>query len=85
MELSPVIISVIIGSGIALAWFFIMTMYATSRKFRIMIRKTKCRMNFHVSSGKFEPAIGGRNVMRCLYCDCVMQEVAVTKDNVRRI
>jgi len=81
----PVILAVIIGSGLFLAWLFITVAHATSRKFRIMVRKGKCRMSFHVSSGKFEPAIGGRNVMRCLYCDHVMQEIAVTKDNVRRM
>lgn len=85
MENKIIALAIAIGSGLFTAFLFITVFHATSRKFRIFTIKVKCMFGFHKPSGKFVPAVGGRNVQRCLYCDVVTQEVAVTKNNVRRI
>jgi hypothetical protein len=84
MENDAVTWAVVGGSAIFIGFLYITVFHATSRKARTIGRRIKCWFGTHKPTGVFEPAIGGRNVMRCLYCDKVTREIKVTKDNIRR-
>jgi len=81
----PVMAAVALAFGLAMASVLIGVLNASHRGFRRTTRKVKCLLGFHAPSGTYVPAVGGRNVERCLYCDDVVAEVMVTKDNIRRI
>lgn len=85
MKIDPVMWAVIGGSAIFIGFLWITLWHASSRVFRNRLRRIKCWFGTHKPTGVFEPAVGGRNVMRCLYCDKVTREIQVTKDNVRRV
>jgi hypothetical protein len=80
----PVAAALAIAFGIALGWMIINLIFHSNRTFRNGVRAIKCRCGFHAPSGSFKPAIGGRDVMRCLYCDDIVYEVQRTKNNLRR-
>ena len=71
--------------GLALAWVLVGMLHATHRGFRRGTRWVRCKLGFHAPSGSYVPAVGGRNVERCLYCDDIVAEVKVTKNNIRRM
>lgn len=80
----PMIIAFAIALGLAIGWLIIDMLDKTSRGFRNGFRKLKCKCGFHAPSGKFLPAVGARDVMRCLYCDDVVYEVKRTKNSLGR-
>jgi hypothetical protein len=80
----PVIVAFAIGLGLGIGWLIIDILDKTSRGFRRGFRKIKCKCGFHAPSGRYEPAVGGRDVMRCLYCDIVVHYVERTKGSLRR-
>lgn len=75
----------VIAFGIALGWVIIDLLWRASRRFRKATRWIGCKCGFHAPSGHFEPAVGGRDVQRCLYCDVVVFEVQRTKGSLRRV
>jgi len=85
MNKDPVVITLAIAFGLALGWIIVGVFNKSSRGFRITYRKLKCACGFHAPSGRFVPAIGGRDVMRCDYCDKVVCAVERTKDSLRRV
>jgi hypothetical protein len=80
-----VIAALALALGLSLAWVIVGTLNASHRGFRRLTRWVKCKLGFHAPSGSYVPAVGGRNVERCLYCDDVVGEVKVTKDSIRRM
>jgi len=84
MITDPVVGALVLAFGLALGWFIITTLWYGSRKFRKGTRWIACKCGFHKPSGTFVPAIGGRDVDRCLYCDHVVFEIQRTKGSLRR-
>jgi hypothetical protein len=84
MTNDPVIFALGVALGIASAYVLINVFHQCSYGFRRWWRKVMCNMGSHAPTGTFEPAFGGRNVQRCLYCDTIVYEVQVTKNQVRR-
>lgn len=84
MIVDTYIIVLAIAMGLACGWALITLLWGASRGFRKATRSLGCKLGYHAPSGRFEPAVGGRSVQRCLYCDCVVYEVKVTKNSLRR-
>ena len=80
----PVVITFTILMVLAIGWLLIDLLNKTNRGFRKGFRSMKCKFGIHAPSGRFAPAIGGRDVMRCLYCDEIVYEVKRTKNSLRR-
>ena len=80
----PVVFTLVIAFGLAAGWLLITFLSSSSTGFRRWIRKVKCSAGFHAPSGHFLPAIGARDVMRCLYCDQIVYEVKRSKESLRR-
>ena len=84
MLTDPVTAALAIAFGVALSWVIIMVLHKSSYMFRKAVRSIQCRCGSHAPSGTYEAAPGGRDVMRCLYCDCVVNVIQRTKDSLRR-
>jgi len=41
-----------------------------------VMQNIKCKLNIH-KAGRLQPAVGGRNVKRCVYCDKILEEDSV--------
>jgi hypothetical protein len=80
----PVVGALAVAFGIALGWLIISTLWQFSRGFRKATRWVTCKFGFHAPSGSFVPAVGGRDVDRCMYCDHVVFEIKRTKGSLRR-
>jgi hypothetical protein len=80
----PASLAIVIAFGFAAGWVLIQILYRSSYAGRRIIRKILCALGSHAPSGHFSPAVGGRNIMRCLYCDRVVREISVTKESIRR-
>lgn len=74
-----------IGVGMVLItfWFFGMCLFAGSRRWFNFRKRIGCVFGKH-SPGTLQPAVGGRQVQRCLYCDRIISEFTVSIDSVRR-
>lgn len=81
---SSVTLALIVAVGLACGWGLIVIIWNASRGFRKVTRVVACKCGFHAPSGQFVPAVGGRDVMRCLYCDEVVYEVKRSKESLRR-
>jgi hypothetical protein len=74
-----------IAFGLALGWAIIWSLACFGiRPFRKAIRWLACKCGHHVPSGKFVPAVGARDVERCLYCNDVVAEIKRTQGSLRR-
>ena len=85
MVSDPTIIALAVGIGLLAGLAVLHIMYHASRGFQRAVRKAKCACGFHAPSGQFQPAVGGRDVMRCLYCDQVVYEVQRSKESLKRV
>jgi len=45
-----------------------------------LVQKAKCAVGMH-SESKIQPAVGGRNVTRCVHCDVIVQEWSVMEEH----
>lgn len=67
---------------LATAWGFYLGMPDYQRK---RTRQWfKCLFGKHDELRPVEPAVGGRNVQRCLWCDKVVREYQVTKSEAQK-
>ena len=65
-------------------WFFGMVLFSGSRRWFRFRKRIACVFGNH-APGTLEDAVGGRRIKRCLYCDKLVEEYRVIKDQLRRI
>ena len=76
-------LTILCSACFILGWSLTNIFSSSYKRHRIM-RRIGCFFGRHVP-GRVQPAIGGRNVQRCDYCDKIVREHNVTKDQVRRM
>jgi hypothetical protein len=83
MVSDPIIISLLTAIAFMIAW--VLVFHVEGRTLSRIGRSIKCMCGKHAPSGVFVPAVGGRDIQRCLYCDDVVVEVKRTKESIRRV
>lgn len=72
----PIALALGVSFGVAVGWILIEWLRRTPN--------LRCKIGLHNPSERFEPAIGGRDVMRCTRCNDIIYEVQRTKGSLRR-
>lgn len=85
MITDPIVFALSVAFGLALGWAITHMLWRASYGWRRFWRKVGCKCGIHAPSGRYVPAVGGRDVMRCDYCDCIVYEVERTKNSLRRV
>lgn len=62
----------------------VLYVYVSSYRLKRLLRSAKCKLGVHAPSGRYDPVTGGREIMRCLYCDEIVYEVTVTREGIMR-
>jgi len=80
--MSSTVIAIIAFAGLVTGWSLAKMLADKYRRHRIM-RRIHCLMGDH-SPGPIREVVGGRRQQRCDYCDKLVHEYRVTKDELKR-
>jgi hypothetical protein len=79
--MTPTWIAIIGGLCFLVGYLF--AGYVTRYKLVRFKRWVNCKIGNHVP-GRIQPAVGGRNIQRCDWCDVVVREYQVSQADAKR-